>query len=212
MITELLKVKLAYLSFDLAVQKCLAIEQASKDVKVLQGEQGPGAVNKLDTSKSGEDQASPKSPPKTQGSRGKGSKQLKPCYRCTGSHHSQKCPFIKERCYHCGIMGHTQEACRKKQATPQNNDPGVNVMGRAESEESDGKYGDLYHVSDIKNRRPISLEVYLEGRPLVMELDTGSAVSVVSKEVYQEYLHHVPLKDTSLKLRTYTGEPVEPMV
>ena len=67
MITELLKVKLADLSFYLAVQKCLAIEQASKDVQVLQGEQGPGAVNKLDTSKPGNDQASPKSPQKTQG-------------------------------------------------------------------------------------------------------------------------------------------------
>ena len=95
MITELLKVKLADLSFDLAVQKCLAIEQASKDVQVLQGKQGPGAVNKLDTSKSGEDQASSKSPQKTQGFRGKGSKQLKPCYRCTGSHYSQSAHLLK---------------------------------------------------------------------------------------------------------------------
>ena len=43
MITELLKVKIADFSFDLAVQKCLAIEQAIKDVQELQGqrEQGP---------------------------------------------------------------------------------------------------------------------------------------------------------------------------
>ena len=38
MITELLKVKLADLSFDLAVQKCLDIEQANKDVEVLPGD------------------------------------------------------------------------------------------------------------------------------------------------------------------------------
>jgi len=38
MITELLKVKLADLSFDLVVQKCLAIEQGNKDVQVLQRE------------------------------------------------------------------------------------------------------------------------------------------------------------------------------
>ena len=50
-------------------------------------------------------------------------------------------------------------------------------MERADSEESDGEYGDLYHVSDSKNRRPISLRVYLEGRSLVMDLDTGSAVT-----------------------------------
>ena len=41
MITEILKVKPADFSFDLAFQKYLAMEQASKDVLVLQGEQGP---------------------------------------------------------------------------------------------------------------------------------------------------------------------------
>ena len=29
--------------------------------------------------------------------------------------------------------------------------------------------------------------------------------------MYLEYLRHIPLKDTSLKLRTYTGESVKPM-
>ena len=107
MITELLKVKLADLSFVLAVQKCLAIEEANKDVQVLQGEQGPATpVHQLDTAKTGEEQASPKSPPKTQGFQGKDTKKSKPCYCCSGSHNSQKCPFMKERCYHCGIIGH----------------------------------------------------------------------------------------------------------
>ena len=67
MITELLKVKIADFSFDLVVQKCLAIEQAIKDVYELQDqrEQGPGIpVNKLDTVKTGEEQASSKPSPK----------------------------------------------------------------------------------------------------------------------------------------------------
>ena len=85
MITELLKVQLPDLSFDLAVQKCLAIEQANKDVQVLQGEQGPGtSINKLDTVKTGEEQASSKPPPKAEGSRGKDTKKSKPCYHCSG--------------------------------------------------------------------------------------------------------------------------------
>ena len=50
-ITELLKVKFAELSFNLAVQKCLAVEQANKDVQVLQGEQELSAqVHKLNLS------------------------------------------------------------------------------------------------------------------------------------------------------------------
>ena len=87
MITELLKLKLGDLSFDLAAQKCLAIGQASKDVQLLQGEQMPGtSVNKLDTNKFGEDQASAKSTQKTQGSWGKGSMQSKPYSHCTKYH------------------------------------------------------------------------------------------------------------------------------
>lgn len=44
-------------------------------------------------------------------------------------------------------------------------------MKGADSEESDREYRDLYHLSDSKNRIPISLEIYLEGRPVTTELD-----------------------------------------
>ena len=118
---------------------------------------------------------------------------------------------MKESCFYCGIIGHTQRACKKRQATPQVTEAGVNVMEGGDSEKSDGEFGDLYHVSDSKNKKPISLKIYLEGRPVTMELDTGSAASVMSEGVYLEYLRHIPLKDTSLKLRTYTGESVKPL-
>ena len=73
---------------------------------------------------------------------------------------------------------------------------------------------DEYHVilvSDSKHRKPISLKIYLEGRPLITELDIGSAVLVMSDRVYLENLRHVSLKDTSLKLCIYRGESVKPM-
>ena len=88
---------------------------------------------------------------------------------------------------------------------------GVNVLEGADSEEGDGEIVDLPHVSASKNKKPISLKIYFEGRPVTMELDTGSAVSVMSERVYLEYLRHIPLKDTPLKLRTYTGEEVKPL-
>ena len=74
-------------------------------------------------------------------------------------------------------------------------------MDEVDFEESDGEYGDLSNVSDSKNRNPISLKIHHEGRLVIMELDTGSAVSVMSEGVYREgvyqkYLRHVPLKDT----------------
>ena len=56
------------------------------------------------------------------------------------------------------------------------------------------------------NRKPFTLKVLHEGREVPMELDTGSAVSVMSEGLYHKSLCHVPLKDTTLNLRTYTGE------
>ena len=44
-----------------------------------------------------------------------------------------------------------------------------------------------------------------------MEIDTGAAVTVVGEASYQNNLGHIPLVDTSLQLRTYTGETVKPL-
>ena len=95
---------------------------------------------------------------------------------------------MKEHCFHCGIIGHTQRARRKRQATQLVTEAEVNVMEGNDSEGSDGEFGDLYNVSDSKIRKPISLKICLEGRPVTMELDTGSAVSVVSDGVYNTYV------------------------
>lgn len=59
MIIELLKVKLPDLSFDLAVKKCLAMEQANKDVQVLPGVQEPGTSVHLHASVATKDAGSP---------------------------------------------------------------------------------------------------------------------------------------------------------
>ncbi|KAK2183941.1 hypothetical protein NP493_291g01008 [Ridgeia piscesae] len=51
----------------------------------------------------------------------------------------------------------------------------------------------------------------VENRELVMELDMGSAVSVIGKEKYHEQLRHVPVESTTLQLHTYTGETMKPL-
>ena len=47
MMSELLKLNLEELTFDIAVAKCIAIEQSYKDVEVMQGGKEPNPVNKL---------------------------------------------------------------------------------------------------------------------------------------------------------------------
>ena len=47
---------------------------------------------------------------------------------------------------------------------------GINAMEGDDSGESDKEFGNLYHVFDSKHKKPISLKIYLEGRPVAMEL------------------------------------------
>lgn len=41
-----------------------------------------------------------------------------------------------------------------------------------------------------------------------MELDTGSAISVINEETYDEKFSDVNLTDTNINLRTYLGESI----
>ena len=44
-----------------------------------------------------------------------------------------------------------------------------------------------------------------------MELDPGPAVSVMSREDYDRYLTHIPLRKSSVKLETYTNKRIYPL-
>ena len=83
------------------------------------------------------------------------------------------------------------------------------MQGNEDAERQD--WTGLYRVSKGNDREPISVTMEVENRELVMELDTGSAVSVIGEEKYREQLRHVPLESTTLQLHTHTGETVKPL-
>ena len=60
------------------------------------------------------------------------------------------------------------------------------------------------------NCKPLQTTMVVEGHNLTMEVDTGAAVSLVSEETVNNssFLKYLPLKQTSVRLRTYTGQPV----
>ena len=44
-----------------------------------------------------------------------------------------------------------------------------------------------------------------------MELDKGSAVSIIPHDFYMEKFNNKPLQETELMLKTYTGENIIPV-
>ena len=65
----------------------------------------------------------------------------------------------------------------------------------------------LYTLTSADQRRSgYQVQLLLEGKPVKMEVDTGSAVSIISETAYNKLFQHLPLKPTHFYLKTYSGE------
>lgn len=69
----------------------------------------------------------------------------------------------------------------------------------------------LYMVTRSEQLAHICITPETEGKMIEMELDTGAAVSLISKEKYDSNLQHIPLQATDVILKTYTGEALAPV-
>ena len=49
-------------------------------------------------------------------------------------------------------------------------------------------------------------KVFINGMPVEMEVDTGAAVSLMSESQQKALFPSVPLRNSSLTLKNYTGE------
>ena len=67
-----------------------------------------------------------------------------------------------------------------------------------------------YWLKQIRSEpgRPLEIEVRLEGKPLMMEVDTGAGVSLVSEKTFQMILPSHTTQATRTQLRTYSGEAI----
>ena len=59
---------------------------------------------------------------------------------------------------------------------------------------------------------PYTVPVVIENEEIVMEIDTGAAISIMSSADYSNYLSHVKLLPCDTTLKTYTGGAVEKIV
>ena len=121
MMLEFLKLKIEELTFDIAVAKCIAIEQSYKDVEALQGGKESNPVDLLSKSRPSK-KPKPKKEAKPSDKKGFPSPKEpgdQSCYRCLGNHDHKSCPFKKEKCHHCDKTGHIERACKSKKRETQ---------------------------------------------------------------------------------------------
>ena len=187
MLRDMLREKLDDLTIEIAVRRCLAIEQANRDVQVFQGETGKETkVDSLDN------------------------RTVKRCQETlTSDSLNVQTPYQSAT----GATNNTFQKDSKGMQTEANKKPpatSLHVMQGNEDAKRHDRTG-LYRVSKGNYRKPISMTMEVENRELVMELDTDSAISVIGEEKYHEQLRHVPLESTTPQLHTYAGETVTPL-
>lgn len=157
------------LTFTKAIDLAHTLETASKDaqLKAEQVPSGSSTVHKVT------------SPP-----------QNEVCYRCGRSNHKpDDCHFKETTCNRCGKKGHIKRACKSRRppqrrgknastGTPRGRERTKWVSTDQSNEDSDGSVE--VHMVGKSSTKPIRVEVRVNSKPLLMEVDTGAAVSLIS--------------------------------
>ena len=199
------------LTYEKALETAQEMESAYKDVVQLQGKslaEGVSAeVNKLKIKSAGKKVKKKTEKPVSAGNprpaqiQSASAEQKKSCYRCLRTNHSpENCRFKNATCHGCHKKGHILPACKSKSKEKVHT---LNV------ESSDEEY--LKTLSDSKDRNVIWVSPEINGTVIDMELDTGSGISVISKQDFDIYFKDCKLMNTSLTLKTYSGEPIHPL-
>ena len=135
------------------------------------------------------------------------------CYRCGGKHSPHKCRFAEAVCHFCHKRGHIAKVCRLKQkgTNERSQQTSQHTNTVEENETQSEEVYDLYTVTK-SHKKPIYVTVTAHKKPLKMEIDTGAAVSIISKLTYDTLWSSndaPPLERVAITLRTYTGEEVK---
>ncbi|XP_039292569.1 uncharacterized protein K02A2.6-like [Nilaparvata lugens] len=157
------------------------------------------------------------------------------CFCCGKyGHRAGNCRFKSYKCNNCGKSGHLVKVCKAKGKSSYSfNNKAQNYVDCADVGGNDGfKYRDddencnenhyltnLYtlkseyerdKINSVTRIKPITLELIVENKPLLFEVDSGACVSVINVRCYEETFSHLELQPTNLVLSSYTNNPIIP--
>lgn len=101
-----------------------------------------------------------------------------PCWACGGMHFSSDCKFKEHKCRDCGKVGHREGYCACFSAKSRLNPKKQNPKKNQRSSKS-------VIVGNVKQGRRYA-RVSINGVPLELQLDSGSDITIISKENWEK--------------------------
>ena len=136
----------------------------------------------------------------------------KECLRCGGQHSpGGTCPVVGKECYRCGKANHFASKCRS-------NPPKVHTVNESATEsDTDSDQGEHFYIGEISASRKqdevfvlVKLSTGSKAKAVSFKLDMGAQVNVLPLKLYRKSgLPATLLKPTSIRLTSYSGNPVK---
>jgi RNase H-like domain found in reverse transcriptase/Reverse transcriptase (RNA-dependent DNA polymerase)/Integrase zinc binding domain/Integrase core domain len=111
------------------------------------------------------------------------------CTNCGGNHAPKDCPHKNSECHACHKRGHFAKFCRSS--------------GKQSKQFPARK--PVHAVHQVSRDRPIIVDVLINDRAHIMEMDTASGSSFISQDFWQR-LGSPRLQKSQVGFKTYTGE------
>lgn len=129
--------------------------------------------------------------------------KLRLCYRC-GDRHGGDCRFANVVCNFCNKKGHIEKICIAKKKSR-----GSKIHY---AEDSDTQLNGIYNLETTTTRVPAyKVRVSLNGVPVLMEVDSGAAFSILNEQTWRLLQSTTVLEDMPNRLRTWNNSPVQVM-
>ncbi|UYV71900.1 hypothetical protein LAZ67_9000991, partial [Cordylochernes scorpioides] len=136
-----------------------------------------------------------------------------PCKHCGKNNHLHyNCFFKSANCRVCGRVGHISTICYKKDSSarklPRNPKNTFNKFKKhANNNNPSGSQNNL-SLNNIDLHPPLTETVYVNDIKLLAEIDTGAAITTLTKYEYFKYFKNVKLNKCNTVLTGYSGSNI----
>ena len=138
------------------------------------------------------------------------------CFRCGRTNHkAPQCRYKDTICSKCNKTGHLAKVCQSKKdpapsssSTPKKQLPTHVVSEQPTDERNEYSLFTIQDTKGVKKKSdPLYVSVNMNGREVSMEIDTGSAVSIMAESKFRK-ISSEPLQQSLVNLCTYSGEQI----